>query len=200
MTTAELLAELQSLLGNRTDIATTRYYTWLTNSQNELAYGLRLFEIEKKVTAAMVVGTALYSLPSDCVAIFHLRDDTEKRTIRRSHYRKFDNIDSAASGNPTHYIRFGSNIQLTPVPSAANTMALRYGKTINAISASYEPTLTAMWHEVILLGAEQRGWKALGEYQRTAMCKSEQMAMIRSRRSEEEMEEEDDDFGMEVQW
>jgi hypothetical protein len=200
MTTAELLAELILLLGNRSTeaIPISRYYTWLTNSQNELAYGLRLPEVEKKVTAIMVVGTAVYGLPSDLVAIYNLRDNTLKRRIRKSGFRKFDNIWSETSGDPTHYIRFGSNIQLTPVPSNANTLQIRYAKVISSINAILEPAIGVMWNEAILLGAEYRGWKSLGEYQRMSIVKNEYISIVRSRRAEVEQEDEDEDFGMEV--
>jgi len=96
-------------------------------------------------------------------------------------------------------MRFGAYFQLFPVPNATNTMHLRYCKSLTAMSASGDtPTLPSPWHECILLGAEWRGWRALGEYKRAALAKNEYLAMVRSRNAEWEVEDSDEEFGLEI--
>lgn len=201
MNAGELVSELTSLLGNRSTnaIASARYYLWLNNTEIELASAFQFFQIEKIVTAPMVVGQSRYSLPTDLLAIYSLRDTTKKRKISRSHYRKFDNLDLSTSGDPSHYVRFGAYFELTPLPNATNTMQLRYAKNLTPMTvAASEPSLPVPWHEIILLGAEMRGWKALGEVKRRLDAKNEYLALVKSRRSEWEIEDSDEEFGVEL--
>jgi len=200
-TLAEMRSEIKLNLGNRsTDvIPDSRYDRWLNLTEIEIISAFQFFQAEKRVTTTMVVGQALYQLPSDLLAIYDLRDNTVKRKIRRSHYRKFDNIDYDVAGDPTHYIRFGNYIQLTPVPTSANTLQLRYCKNINKmVNDTDTPTLPAPWHEAIMLGAEARGWRALGELKKWAIIKNEYLALVRSRNAEWEIEEGDEEFAIEL--
>jgi len=201
MTLGEILTELRANLGGvSTDAITdSRMTTWVNNCQIELLSAFQFFQNEKKVTTTMVVDQAEYQLPTDCLAIYDLRDNTIKRKIRRTHYRKIDNIDYTVSGDPTHYIRFGGYMQLVPVPDSANTLMLRYCVTPTAMSESSDtPTVPVPWHEALLLGAETRGWKALGEYKRAAIVKNEYISLVRSRAAEWEIEDSDEEFGFEV--
>lgn len=191
--------ELNSILGSRSSVSSSRRYLWINLAQKELAYAFPFFQNAEKKTFSMVVSQAEYALPSDCVAIYSLRDTTLKRKISRSSFRKFDNIDVAQSGDPTHYIRFGNFIELTPVPDSANGGLLRYGKTISSMTdRSDVPTLPDPWHEVILLGAEYRAWRALKEMQQMAIVKNEYLQLLRSREPEWEQEESDEEWGAEV--
>ncbi len=199
MNLGELDAELKLLLGNRTDITVARRYLWINNAQKELAYAFPFFQNADKVSTAMVVAQSEYALPDNCVAIYSIRDVTLKRKIARTSFRKFDNIDALKSGNPTHYTRYGNWFELTPVPSAANSMLLRFGRTISTMtSTTDEPTLPDPWHEVILLGAEVRGWRALRQLDQMAIVKNEYLQLLRSREPEWEQEEADDEWGVEV--
>jgi len=191
--------ELVALLGNRTDLTSSRRYLWINNAQKELAYAFPYFQNADKATATMVVAQSEYALPDNCVAIYSLRDTTLKRKISRSSFRKFDNIDALQSGDPTHYIRFQDHFELTPVPSRTNGMLLRYGKTIlDMTNTSDTPTLPDPWHEVILLGAEFRGLKALKQFDQMAVIKNEYLQLLRSREPEWEQEESDEEWGIEV--
>ena len=199
MNLGELDDELVALVGNRTDITSARRYLWLNNAQKELAYAFPYFQNADKVTTSMIIAQSSYALPLNCVAIYSIRDITLKRKIMRSSFRKFDNIDALQSGNPTHYCRFGNQFELTPVPSAANSMLLRFGKSITSMSnPTDEPTLPDPWHEVILLGAEVRAWRALRMLDQMTIVKNEYLQLLRSREPEWEIEESDEEFGLEV--
>jgi len=65
-------------------------------------------------------------------------------------------------------------------------------------ASSDTPTVPVPWHEALLLGAEVRGWKALGEYKRAAIVKNEYISLVRSRAAEWEIEESDEEFGVEM--
>lgn len=194
--------ELVALLGNRTDLTESRRYLWINNSQKELAYAFPYFQNATKINISMVVAQSSYDLsilaPS-CIAIYSLRNSTLKRRISRTSFRKFDSIDALQSGDPTHYCRFGNTIELTPVPIATNTMVLRYGKKITDMSTPNDvPTLPDPWHEVILLGAEIRGLRALKQFDQMAIVKNEYLQLLRSREPEWEQEESDEEWGIEV--
>jgi hypothetical protein len=192
--------EARLLLGNRSieQISDSRMGLWTNNSQIEILGALQFFENEKRLMTPMVVGQEIYSLPTDCLAIYDLRDNTTGRKIRRSHYRKFDNLPSM-SGVPTHYIRFGRRIQLNTTPSSANVMYLRYCVTPTPMVLDVDnPSLSVIWHEAIMFGTIYRGWYALGEMQRYLAAKNEFLAIVRSRQDEAAMEESDEDFGIEL--
>ena len=118
MNLGELYAELRLLLGNVSSsaISDTRLTLWLNNAETELASAFQFFSTEKRATAGMVVGQTEYSLPTDCIAIYDLRDNTEKRKIRRAHYRKFDNIDVSVTGDPATTLDTATIWSCTPLP------------------------------------------------------------------------------------
>jgi hypothetical protein len=197
----EIRDELILILGNRalTIIPNTRYNLWINNAEVEIASAFQFFQTEKWVYRSTVVGSASYALPSDCLAIYSLRDATNKRKIIRTGYRKLDNVDFTLSQTPTHYLRYGSNIQLYPTPSSIITIQLRHCVNLTALSADSDvPTLPTPWHEAILLGSEYRGWRAIGEVKKAQIVKAEYIALIRSRKADWEIEDSDEEFGMEV--
>lgn len=194
--------EARLLLGNRStdQVSPTRLGLWTNNSQIEIMTAIQFFENEKRVYTTLVLGQVLYQLPSDCLAIYDLRDNTLGRKIKRSHYRKFDNL-SSTTGAPTHYIRFGGYFQINSTPTASdlNTIYLRYCVTPTAMALDTDsPSISVIWHEAILFGAVYRGWYALGEMQRYLAAKNEFLAIVRSRQDEMGMEESDEDFGIEL--
>jgi hypothetical protein len=199
MNLGEMDDELKLLLGNRSDITEARRFLWLNNAQRELAYAFPYFQNADKKITPMVVTQSEYALPENCVAIYSIRDITLKRKITRTSFRKFDNIDALQAGNPTHYCRFGNWFELTPVPNAANSMLLRFGRSIVAMVNRVDvPTLPDPWHEVVLLGAEVRGWRALRMLDQMAIVKNEYLQLLRSREPEWEQEESDEEWGIEV--
>lgn len=201
MTLSQMRNELILILGNRaTDIiSTARYNLWLNNSEIEIASAFQFFQTDKWVKRNTVDGTHTYALPSDCLGMYSLRDATNKRRIRRTGFRKVDNTDYLTEGLPTHYIRFGLDFQLIPTPDATYEIQLRYCKELTAMSADGDyPTLLSPWHECILMGAEWRGWRAIGEIKRAQLVKQEYIGLVRSRNSDWEIEDGDEDFGMEV--
>lgn len=201
LTLAEIREEVKLCLGNRsTDvIPNTRYDLWINLTEMEIASAFQFFQLEEIATTTMVVGQAIYQLPNDLLAIYSLSDTTAKRKLRRSHFRKFDNVDTTVSGVPTHYIRFGNYIQLIPVPDSENRLQLRYCKIFDKMEKDSDtPTLPAPWHECLILGAEARGWRALGEYQRYGIVKNEYLSIVRSRQAEYEIEESDEEFAIEL--
>lgn len=194
--------ELIQNLGNRSVTSgactTSRIKLWLNNAQIEIISAFQFFQTEKRVSAPMVIGQQVYQLPSDCLAIYALRNESTGRKIRRSHYRKFDNRVTP-TGEPFEYIRFGNYFELNSKPTVANTLYLRYAKVITSMSGdSDEPTIFQPWHEGILLGGEVRGWRALRERQNYIETKNEYLSLVRSRQSEWEIEEGDEEFGLEL--
>jgi hypothetical protein len=198
----EIRSEVKSNLGNRADITDARYNLWINLTETELASAFPFFQNATKGTWVLTVGTATYSLTSkltDFLALYSVKDMTVKRRIKRTGFRKIDNIDETLTGDPTHYIRFGDTIQFVPVPSAANTVQCRYGKTLTAMSGDNDtPTITLPWHEALVLGATLRGWRALKQYEEMALWKNEYLGFVRSREAEWETEEWDEEFGLEL--
>jgi hypothetical protein len=194
--------EVISNLGNRTDILPARYILWINNTETELASAFPFFQNANKGTFVLVIGTSTYSLTTafaDFLALYSVKDMTMKRRIRRSGFRKFDNIDETISGDPAYYIRYGDTIQFNVVPAHANTIQCRYGKVLTPMAGDTDtPTITLPWHEALILGATLRGWRSLKQYDEMAIWKNEYLAFVRSREAEWETEEWDEEFGVEL--
>jgi hypothetical protein len=201
MNLGDIRGEVKSNLGNRSSVAIpdTRYNLWINNSQIEIASAFQFFDTEKWSSRNTVIGSIAYALPTDCLAIYSLRDNTNARKIIRTGYRKLDNIDFATTGTPTRYIRYKNNIMFNYTPNAIIQLYLRYCVVLTAMVDDIDvPTIQQPWHECIQLGAEYRGWKSVGEVKKSIAAKNEYIAMVRSRNSEWEIEDSDEEFGMEV--
>lgn len=201
LTLAEMRNEVKLLLGNRStsEIPNSRYDLWINLAEIEIVSAFQFFQTEKSYSFNLVTGVREYPLPSDCLAVYDLRDNTLKRKIYRSHYRRFDRTDVEASGDPTHYIRFGNSIFFNFKPSSTNEIELRYCRIIDKmVNDTDVPTIPAPWHECLILGAEFRGWRALGEYDRMVVVKNEYLALVRSRQAEYEIEDSDEEFAIEL--
>jgi hypothetical protein len=105
----------------------------------------------------------LLSLPADTVFIKSLFiRDKNKRLIRSSGHW-IDDQGFAARGEPSHYVRIGTNLLLFPAPSQAFNMRLfmrRFPPLFTSSSLADSTTLIGLsWHEVL---ADMAAYKLLG--------------------------------------
>ena len=203
MTSEEMKDELVLLLGNRSSnvIADTRYYLWLSSAQKEICGVVEVPELVTTGDVDQEDDTATYDIPSEITLIYGIKCNHNNRLLRPSGYRKLYNVDLTSSGDPTHWMREGSQFRAYPVPafsSGTRTFTVRGVGVLTDMSASVEPTLSWLWEECILLGGEYRGWKALREYDRYLAAKNEFLSLVRSRRTEDMIEDEHSDFGIQM--
>jgi len=204
MTLDDMRSELILLLGNRSTsiIPLTRYNLWLNNAQREIVGAVEVPEASTTATTAQVSGTALYDVDSTIMVLYGVRCEHNNRLLTPTNYRKLYNTDIDSSGDPTHWMREGTQFRVYPVPSfssGSRNFTQRGAEVLTPMSATTDvPTLSEVWHECILLGGEYRGWRALREYQRYIAAKNEFLSMVRSRRTEDMIEDEHSDFGIQI--
>lgn len=89
----------------------------------------------------------------------------------------YNNDNTNAAAQPTHYIRDGSSFYLYPTPDAIYSLTLYY-QAILADIPSGGPVIPQSWGEVILYGAIWRGFLKLGDTNRGYSFKKTQMDLI----------------------
>jgi hypothetical protein len=160
--------EVVARLGGRTDID-TRVDIWINDAYFELLLGplYAFHEIEKQATAQTIDTLRAYDLPSDLWFILSIRDDTNNRKLRRSHWSSFDKR-SASSGIPNRYARFADTVELDPTPDDAYDLIIRYRIRPDELSSTVAPVTGREWDELITVLSTAKGWEALEQQERAA--------------------------------
>lgn len=200
LTWTQLKAEALLELRNRSDIS-TRLETWIREAYQEVFYGFRFYETEKAATFNLGSGQSEKTFASlsitDLKHIFSLRDTTNGRKVRKANFRWIDER-ATGSGAPTHYCRFSDSILFDSAPTATTAYKLRYRKQITepVFSGSTYPETPSEWDEVIRLKAVVRGFRALLEPDQADSKDSEAIRLIAMFPTDEDIDAEDDDFGL----
>ena len=202
-TWAGLKAEAILELRNRSDIA-TRIEVWLREAYLEIAYGYRFYELEKSVNFTLSVGASEITFvtigATDIKHTLSLKDETNGRKLDPAPFRFLDRR-IIGSGIPTHYCRFGvAYLFDARVVSAGIEYKLRYRKQITEpiFSGDNFPETPHEWDEVIRLFAVSRGFNALFEPELGASKRAIALDLTSRLPTDEFVEAEDANFGIEV--
>lgn len=129
-------------------------YAYMWQAECEVAGIIECTESTDDSTTT-VVDTAAYSIPSDCLQIKRLTWDNVQ--LKSIDYRTRDSMDfnsygaSGSTGNPTHYVLFGQEVTLYPIPSSAETLKFWYVAQPSQITASTTTfTIPQMFHHYII--------------------------------------------------
>ncbi len=162
--------------GNDQLDASTNYYTIFTNEAYRKVYtmdvcrGRKVYipELETTGSAATVDGTAYVSVPSDCLQIMEVFDETNDTRLswlaHPEYVSREDRGDTTAEGKPTHWIRSGERIYLYPTPDDAYTLTVHYRKRPTELSSASDVTdLGKEWDSIVLEYAHGIGRNWTGE-------------------------------------
>ena len=202
-TWAGLKAEAILELRNRSDIA-ARTEAWLREAYLEVAYGYRFYELEKSKNFILSVGASEITFATigatDIKHTLSLKDTTNSRKLESTSFRFLDRR-SISNGTPTHYCRFGAAYLFdAKVVSTGIAYTLRYRKQITEpnFSDSSSPETPHEWDEVIRLFALSRGFNALFEPEQATSKRSIALDLVSRLPTDEFVEAEDANFGIEV--
>jgi len=171
MSYSTIRTQIQTELGGRTD------HNTLINDQINFAYEevTTTFEIKELQTTAYTTtasGQFKYLLPSDCFALYTVKDETNNTPLEEADMKSFDDLDETETGTPKKYAQFNTALYLfDSVPddnSGSNyTIKIRYWKRVPRLSADNDNLLTPNeWEHGIRLLASAYTHFALNNLER----------------------------------
>jgi hypothetical protein len=207
-TFTESLAELRSLLGNQSNLASgssTRPDQWLRDSYVALCASehARHFPSLTGVSSSNTINAqseALSGWTSDDVLYIHtLRDTTNERVIREKGFRTIIEHAYDADAIPRKYARWGSTLYFNTTPTtSANQPAtvMYYVIRPAAWTTTNKPSVPEEWQRVILLGAVEIGWGALQNKDKRIEFRELKQNAIREIVHPREFQDDDIEFGV----
>ena len=140
---------------NRTDL-TSRIPEFISLAEARIARRLRVRGVVGRSTTTLVVGQQYYALPSDFLEARNVQiNSTETRVLS---YRSPQQMDyeypSTSNGVPKVFTIIGDEMQLKPIPEAADTMEIAYYAKLAALTASNTTNwLTTNAPDLLLYGS-----------------------------------------------
>lgn len=197
MTLSSMTNELDALLGRRADVDTERFELWLNLAYVDLCTSLNIDELKGSLGIELEEGQAHYMLPEIVDTIIGASLVLPSSVNRLGGY-PLDKMDLATyrsladdDDEPRIFFRHTDMLVVWPTPSAARTLALDIRIRPQWMAESTDsPILGTEWHEGILLGARQRGFSALMEYDKAAAAQNEYIGFVRRRTDREAKEQE----------
>ena len=101
--------------------------------------------LQAKSTITLVVGTAEYSLPSDCLVVEALFYAADGQELKHRTLRRVIEAQIGADSYPTDYIVQGLNLEVGPTPADAVDLTLFYRKQETKAAATTDTYLIYDW-------------------------------------------------------
>lgn len=154
--------EVKARLGNRTDVE-ARLGTWINDAYFELLLSPRFsfFELDQRDDLLTVAGTREYDTPMGRWLVLSVRDVTNKRRIRKTHWKVIDDLDENVLGLPIRYARYGMKIEFDPTPDAEYAIKMRTRTRPPELTVGSSHLLGREWDEILTLLATVKGYQAL---------------------------------------
>lgn len=158
--------ETGTLATAQTPVSQTRDF--LNETYFEMLQRLKANRLMKSGTLQTVAGTAAYNLAADA-EINSLVGDSVLETgsgalLHEVDYTYPAQHGASAGGRPEVFYRAGGQLMLYPVPDAVYTLGYHYLAKPTALSNDNDITaLPVEWEKVLVLGAQARLEKFLGE-------------------------------------
>lgn len=139
-----------------------RYPVWVNSAYRQLtsrdkvgSSRIEIPELETSSSATTVDGTAYVSVPSDCISIIEIFDETNDVNLSWTPFDEYisrtDRADTTKEDKPTYWVRSGAYIYLYPTPDSAYTLTIHYRKRPADLSGDSDVTvLGEEWDDVIL--------------------------------------------------
>lgn len=126
----------------------------INQAYRDIADRFRFHKARKLCTFPTVSGTKDYGLPTDCSAVYHVRDKTTGMKLPKVDTRDDadqESVDSDVQGIPQGYIRYRNFVRFEPTPDGVYTIEMFYKAGIVDLAADADiPILPDAWHEGIL--------------------------------------------------
>jgi hypothetical protein len=142
----------------------------------------RIPELETSSSATTTDGTAYVDVPSDCLTVRTVFDETNDRQLKNIPYRTYlaytDRATAASEGDPTEWARMGSRIYLHPTPgTTGDTLTIHYKKYPDALDGENVTIIGAEWDEPIVTLAAHKGFTWQGALDKAKAAREEFLEM-----------------------
>lgn len=199
MTLTNFQDDLKEALGRPSENV-TRMTRWVNAAIREVGYAIKFHCFEAVGQVSTVSGTAAYDLPADFrVMNGEPRISTPQDRFsgilvpetRTNYLRSVRYPQTSANGRPDTYHLYGEQIWLRRTPdSTVMTVDFDYWKKLTPLSGANDKSpLSDDWDDIIFRGALYRGHISHGEHDRAINIFNFFIGAVRSRISEEDLEE-----------
>lgn len=190
----------------RSGISNTLLDRWINRAMREVGYAFKFHESEATKQWVTVAGQTSYTIGNglninvaDFWYVMELRKslpvDRIGRVLPETRSRYLKNVgdvtDSETWGDPNRYHKYGNRIFLRPVPDTTLvTVDMDYAKNLVPLAVAGDVTpFQEDWDEIVSVGALYRGFRHFGEYDRYINVRNDFLGLVRSRKTEIELEE-----------
>lgn len=186
MTADDIVTEVRLHLGGETTetLSNNQILRWVNRSYIDLASAYEFNEMETSTSITTSSGTAEYAAPStgynDMLNVISIIDDTNNIQLypwsRWQYDRSTQGSSSTITGTPIHWFISGTGdnddsntvrqFTFYPTPAGTYTINIIYQKKPTELVLTPSATSSALpepWDDVLVLLAASRGWRALGD-------------------------------------
>lgn len=176
------LGEMMSLstarVGRRSDIPTSTVSQHVNMALMEVASVVPHSLSEKTAHLSFVSGSASTSLPTDFGEPIFFSLYSSGQTLAGASASEIESRGTA-TGLPTEFAFFGTNIEVRPVPSSDVTVVARYRQMQpDLIETSDVPSLSTPWRHAALLRTEVLLFEYLGNHTSAAMAQQRYLSYV----------------------
>lgn len=178
MSSLDIVTEVRLMLGGETTetLSDTQILRWVNRAYIDLASSYDFNELETSTTLTVSAADAEPELTvTDVLDIISVTDTTNKNLLYPWSRWQYDKATqgnaSTITGNPIYWFESGStggypSITLYPTPAASTALSIVYRQVPTELVLTPSATSSALsppWDEVLILLAASRGWRALGD-------------------------------------
>lgn len=153
---AELMSGITSRAGFRSDLSASVVSFWVNQAYQDVAGAERHAELERIVVSSTTSGENRIDIPADMYELLTLsyltdRCDGSARTLQRTSEYKVDAQGFLPIAQPTHYVQYGSWLELWPSPDSSYSLQLRYTARPSDMTATTSvPSLSTEWRLAVM--------------------------------------------------
>lgn len=138
------------------DVPDADLTTHINSAYIDIADKYRFHKARKRCTFPTVIGTARYGLPTDCLAVYGLRNVTNGGKLYKfgdgELGERLPGDAAQTTAAPSRYVTFRAYIELDPIPNAIYTLELFYkAGLVNLVLDADLPLIPLPWHTGIVL-------------------------------------------------
>lgn len=194
-TLASMRLWLQRALQGRDDLTEEELDLWINDSYLDICTSIDLDEMKGSLALTTIAGQPLYLLPysvssTQNAALIDTSMTTGGQPLAkadRAWYREQQN----KSGRPEAFFREGDVLVLYPTPDKAYTVSLDFRiRPLPLIEDNDSPIVGHEWHRPIRLGARQKAFDDLQEFDKALPAENSLVNSVRRRNNREAAEDE----------